>query len=243
VKIESFATASALFDQTEVEKVRLLAFYHLKTTGTQEFSIEDVRQWFDALHLHAPNLSRLKNRIDASKSFVKGRDSATWKLHATDRDELQGTLPGISSRSEEIESGDSVLPLPIYERTRGFIELLAKQINASFEYNIFDGCAVLMRRLIEVLLILAYEHNNIEAEIVDGNGQFLPLERVIANAKANSKLRLSRDSKAMLDEMRSLGNFSAHKIYFNCRRADVERVRGNYRATVEELLYKSGIRL
>ena len=226
-----------------MEKIRLLAFFYLKTAGTQEFSIEDVRQWFDALHLHMPNLSRLKSRIEASKSFVKGSSPATWKLHASDRDELQGTLPGISRGSEEVESSDSVLPLPLYMGTRGFIELLAKQINASFEYNIFDGCAVLMRRLIEVLLILAYEHNNIEAEIVDGNGQFLPLERVIANAKANSKLRLSRDSKTMLDEMRSLGNFSAHKIYFNCRRADVERVRGNYRATVEELLYKSGIRI
>lgn len=243
MKIDTFAKAASLFDQNEVEKVRLLSFYHLKTTGSPEFSIEDVRQWFETLHLHAPNLSRLKGRIDASKSFVKGRIPATWKLHATDRDNLQATLPGVSSRSEEIESGDAILPLALYEGTRGFIESLAKQINASFEYNIFDGCAVLMRRLIEVLLILAYEHNNIEADITDGNGQYLPLERVIAHAKASSKLRLSRDSKSMLDEMRSLGNFSAHKIYFNCRRSDVERVRGNYRATVEELLYKSGIRV
>lgn len=243
MKIESFAKACALLDQTEVEKVRLLAFYHLKTVGTQEFSIEDARKWFEALNLHAPNLSRLKGRIDGSKSFVKGPGPATWKLHAADRGELQGTLPGVSSTSEEVESGDSVLPLPIYEGTRGFVELLAKQINASFEYNIFDGSAVLMRRLVEVLLILAYEHNHIEAEIIDANGKFVPLERIMANAKVNAKLRLSRDSKAMLDEMRSLGNFSAHKIYFNCRRADIERVRGNYRATVEELLYKSGIRV
>lgn len=242
MKIESFAKLCGLLEQTELEKVRLLAFYYLKTSSVTEFRISDVRQWFATLHLHEPNLHRLGQRLDESKSFVKCRGSQTWRLHALDRDELQASLPGISNQSEEVESGDSVLPLPIYGGTRGFIEILGKQINASFEYNLFDGCAVLMRRLIEVLLILCYEHNNIESEVLDGNGHYLPLERIIANAKSNATLRLSRDSKTLLDEMRSLGNFSAHKIYFNCRRADIERVRGNYRAAVEELLYKSGIR-
>lgn len=34
--------------------------------------------------------------------------------------------------------------------------------------NIFDGCAVLMRRLEEVLLILSYAHLKIEAASKDG---------------------------------------------------------------------------
>ena len=242
MKLDAFSKLCGLLEQSEIEKVRLLAYDHQKSEAFREFGMVDVRRWFKQLHLHEPNIARLKARVEKSKSFVRGSGAGLWKLHAIDLDELQTLYPGIASNSEDVESTDCVLPLPVYEGTRGFIELLAKQINASFEYNIFDGCAVLMRRLVEVLLILAYEHLEIECEIQDAAGQYLPLERIIADSKSNTTLRLSRDTKAMLDELRSLGNFAAHKIYFNCRRADLQRVIGNYRATVEELLYKSGIR-
>ena len=242
MKLEAFAKSAAIFDQTEVEKVRLIAYFQHKAAGMREFCLEDIRSWFENLHLHAPNTSRLKERLEKSKSFVRGSSPGSWKLHAIDLDELQGIFPGITSHSEEIESTDCILPRSLYENTRGFIELLSRQINASYEYNIFDGCAVLMRRLVEVLLILSYEHNQIDSEIQDGNGQYLPLEKIIANAKNHTTLRLARDTKVMLDELRSIGNFAAHKIYFNCRRPDLQRVISNYRATVEELLYKSGIR-
>lgn len=243
MKLDTFAKVAGIVDQTEVEKVRLIAYFHHKTSGVRDFSMDDVCAWFEKLHLHQPNVTRLKGRIEKSKSFVRGSNAGAWKLHATDLDELQGLFPGITSHSEEVESTDCILPRPLYENTRGFIELLSRQINASYEYNIFDGCAVLMRRLVEVLLILAYEHNHIELEIQDGNGQYVPLERIVINAKNHTKLKLARDTKTMLDELRTLGNFAAHKIYFNCRRSDLQRVAGNYRATVEELLYKSGIRM
>lgn len=242
MNLDTFSKLCSLLEQSEIEKVRLLAYYYQKTEALREFGIADVRRWFNQLNLHEPNISRLKERVEKSNSFVRGSATGLWKLHAIDLDELQTLYPGIASNSEDVESTDCVLPHPVYDETRGFIELLAKQINASFEYNIFDGCAVLMRRLIEVQLILSYEHLGIESRIQDASGQYLPLERIIAEAKSNTTLRLSRDSKAMLDELRTLGNFAAHKIYFNCRRADLQRVIGNYRATVEELLYKSGIR-
>lgn len=242
MKLEAFAKLAAIFEQTEVEKVRRIAYFQHKAVGMREFGFEDIRSWFENLHLHAPNVSRLRERMEKSKSFVRGSCTGTWKLHAIDLDELQGLFPGIASHSEEIESTDCILPCSLYENTRGFIELLSRQINAAYEYNIFDGCAVLMRRLVEVLLILSYEHNQIELEIQDGKGQYLPLEKIIANAKSHTTLRLARDTKVMLDELRSIGNFAAHKIYFNCRRPDLQRVISNYRATVEELLYKSGIR-
>jgi hypothetical protein len=53
---------------------------------------------------------------------------------------------------------------------------------------------------------------------------------------------LSKASKDVLDEFRVLGNFSAHKIIYNCRREEIKKVAREYRAAIEELLYKSGIR-
>jgi len=63
-------------------------------------------------------------------------------------------FPQLSEKSQDVFDEGTILPEPDYQGTRGYIESLAKQINASYEHNIFDGCAVLMRRLFEILLIL-----------------------------------------------------------------------------------------
>jgi len=242
MNLKEFCRIANVLQVDELEKVRLLAFFYQKTSAQKEFSTSNIREWFEELDLPQLNNSRLLKKIRGSRAFIKGKGASSFKLHAAEFDGLQAEYPGIHVDSEDVASEDTILPLPLYENTRGFIESLAKQINASYEFNIFDGCAVLMRRLLEILLILTYEHLNIEAELQDTNDNYVSLEKIIANAKSNKKLKLSRDSKSVLGEFRALGNFSAHKIYYNCRRADLKKVASNYRATIEELLYKCGVR-
>lgn len=243
MNLQSFAKIAELAKQTELEKVRRLSYYFHKTVGKRDFSVADIATWFCALHFHTPNTSRLASRIAASKSFIRGGGKGEWRLHATDLDELQMMFPGVTSVSEDIVSEDTVLPTSVYENTRGFIESLARQINASFEYNIFDGCAVLMRRLVEVLLILSYEHHSIDQSIKLPDGSYKSLDQVISDAKQNGLLKLTKDTKATLETFRTLGNFSAHKIYYNCRRSDLKHSLPGFRTTVEELLYKSGLKV
>jgi hypothetical protein len=47
------------------------------------------------------------------------------------------------------------LPEALYGNTRGYIESPAKQINGSHDQNIFDGCAVSIRRLEEALPVIS----------------------------------------------------------------------------------------
>lgn len=240
--LNAFSKSVDLLEQREIEKVRLLAYFHQKTTGKAEFQRVDVSEWFESLNLPSPNLSRIERNISSSRAFVRGKTKGFFKLHASEFDSLQQQHPGVHIHGEEVVSGDVILPRPIYEESRGFIESLSKQINATYDFNIFDGCAVLMRRLLEILLILSYEHLKIDAVIRGKDGNYLMLEKIVSDAKTNPTLKLSRDAKSVLDEFRTLGNFSAHKIYYNSRRADIQRIQVHYRATIEELMYKSGIR-
>lgn len=223
--INAYSAATDLLTAGELEKVKYLAFYYHKREGKIEFTKEDISKWFNERHLSQPNMSRLAKKILESGYFIKGTSKGAYKLHALVLDELQSEYPGIQSDSEEIISDDTILPNSLYKETRGFIESLSKQINASYEYNIYDGAAVLMRRLLEILLILTYEHLGKESEILDTNNNYLPLEKIINNAKSDKLLKLSRDSKNTLDEFRELGNFSAHKVYYNCRRNDFKECR------------------
>ena len=71
----------------------------------------------------------------------------------------------------ELTFTDDILPFDLYQSTRNNIEKIADQINKSFCFEIYDGTAVLMRRLIEMLLILSFKAINQEYDIrgTDGN--------------------------------------------------------------------------
>lgn len=240
MNLEDFISEADILEKSELEKVKLLAFYKIETKELTEFSAAGAATWLTAANLPTPNTTRLKKNLQESKDFIKGSSKDLFKLHATTLKSLKEKWKNIHEKSELIITDHTILPGSLYSSSRGYVKQLCDQINASYHYNIFDGCAVLMRRLLEILLIHSFEHSQEDHEIRE-SGQFIPLEQIIAKAKNNTKLSLSRDTKNTLDTFRELGNFSAHKIHYNCRRPDIEKVLLKYRATIEELMYKANL--
>jgi hypothetical protein len=156
---------------------------------------------------------------------------------------MEARFPQLSEKSQEVMDDGTILPKILYEKSYGYIESLSKQINLSYEGNIFDGCAVLMRRLEEVLLILSYEKLGIAGIIKDANGNYLMLEGIVRNAETNGTINLTRNSKRAIETIRELGNYSAHKITYTCKREYIRENINEFRALVDELLHKSGIRI
>jgi hypothetical protein len=241
MNVKSFSKIISLGDRTEIDKAYYLGFFICSICGAEDFDIDDLCSNFEKLDFSQPNRGRLKGKISKSKSFIKGKRANSFKLHSNSNKKIEAEHPNLSEKSEEIVFGDSILPASLFMGTRGFIEKLAQQVNSSYENSLFDACAVMMRRLLEVCLILSYEKLSIENEIKDANGDFKQLNMIVANAKGNSTLSLSRNTKACLEDFRSIGNFSAHKIYYNAKRQDIKKISLEYRAAIEELLYKSGI--
>ena len=239
--IEQFAEACDLTSLQEVEKVCYLGFFYLKTKKMRDFSIYDASAWLTAYGFAQPNKTRLDGKLRDSRDTVLGQHG--FRLHVDFVKKLEIRFPELNEKSQEVIEHGTILPEPDYKDTRGYIESLARQINASYEHNVFDGCAVLMRRLVEVLLILSYRHLQIEAEIKDANGNYVMLEAIVSNAKNNTKLSLSRNSKTNLDVFRELGNFSAHKIEYTCKREYIKQEIQQFRALIGELLHKAGIRI
>jgi hypothetical protein len=148
---------------------------------------------------------------------------------------------GSPDTSNDTYFDDDMLPFDLYRGTRQNIERVADQINKSFHFGIYDGCAVLMRRLIEMLLILAFKNFSAEKEIRDEAGDYLTLSQIINKAINNKVIDLSRNAKEYLDPFREKGNLSAHNPFHNALRKDMELVQPKFRHLVEELFYKAGI--
>lgn len=135
-----------------------------------------------------------------------------------------------------------VLPHALVRDTRGYIEKVVYQINACYENTCYDACAVMLRRLIETLIIEAFEHEKIDHKIKSAAGQFGPLDDLINATLNEAGWNLGRDSRTALQRLKRLGDLSAHSRRYNARRQDIDRVMHGTRVVVEELLYLAGLR-
>ena len=240
--LSEYLIKSEFSKQNELRRSLLIAFYNLRIDLISEFTILELSNWLEKIGYSRPNIGRLRSNLKKSRMFVAAREIDHFKIHPSTIETLDSEFPDLTKKTEAVISHDSIIPENLLQEDRAFIRSLIKQINSSYENNIFDGCAVLMRRLLEILLILAYEEAKLKQAIQDGSGNYKQLNSIIDDAEKNTSLGLSRNTREHLDSFRKLGNFSAHKIYYNANRKDIESSILDFRAAVEELLYKSGLR-
>ena len=130
-----------------------------------------------------------------------------------------------------------VLPHSIVSGTRGYIEIVTKQINGTYEKGWYDACAVMMRRLLEMLIIECFEHHNLSHEIKNNGGDFLYLSDLITKTSRESSWNLGRNSKRALPKLKNIGDQSAHSRRFNATREDIDKIIGDFRIVAQELVY------
>lgn len=143
-------------------------------------------------------------------------------------------LPPSDGTSAETEQ---VLAYSIVKGTRGYIEKIVHQINGSYEHGWFDACAVMIRRLIETLIIEAFESYNIANKIFGPNGDFLYLRDLITATLNETSWNLGRNTKRSLPRLKDIGDQSAHSRRFIAHRSDIDNIVPELRIVVQELIY------
>ena len=134
-----------------------------------------------------------------------------------------------------------VLPHSLFTGTRGYIEKVVYQINRSYSSACFDACAVMIRRLIETLIIEAFEYQGRSNRIQDANGDYFYLERLISAMLSGTQWHLGRNTKRALQNLKKLGDLSAHSRRYNAHRQYIDDIIIDLRTVSEELLYIAGL--
>jgi len=239
MELRQFINISDLNSKTEIEKVKIIPFYDNYVKQQSDFDLDEIFNLLQSIGHPISNHSRLKGYLAKSKDFKKSNAKGKYMIVPSVKQQLQNEYRKILINEEEILSSSEVLDQNLFSGKRGFLDKLIKQINNCYINNFFDACAVLMRRVFEIVLILAYENNGVENEIKI-NGDYVMLERIVANAVQNTTLHISR-SRNEYDAIRDLGNFAAHKIHFNTRKSDIDNIKQTYRVCLEELYYIAGL--
>lgn len=238
----SFVSLCKLTGLTVKEKAELIVYFMQEIPRVTP-TLDELISSFESFGLTKPNRTRLKNYLVSSKFVIKNDSGKSYRVNPRYLDDLRSKYPLHSKVKAAITEKYEILPPDLYHNSRGYIIKLANQINVSYETAVFDGCAVLMRRLLEVLLISTYRANGITDSIKDESGDgYRVLSYIIQNTLSKKLFDLSKDSRAIIDKFRIIGNLSAHRIEYNCTLSELDRVKSGYRVLIEELLYKSKLK-
>ena len=220
MKILGFKKATELDKQNQTMQAALLCYYHYKTTDEQIFDMKGIQELFSDAGFNSINSSRVKKSLIEKKIM---------------------RIPKGLKTSLEINSESELIDESKFCGKRNYLTRLIQQINHSYANNCYDAAAVLMRRLFEIMLILSYQNLGIDNEIKDKSGSgYIMLDGIVKNAINNNTLKLSR-IKTEFDSFRKVGNFSAHNITYTAGIKDIDDIKLNYRAMLEELYNKAGL--
>jgi len=143
---------------------------------------------------------------------------------------------GLPSRQE------MVLAKSLVSGTRGYIESVVNQINSTYENACYDACAVMIRRLIETLIIEAFEQHKIADKIKTPAGDFFYLSDLITQILNEKSWNIGRNAKQALPKLKSVGDLSAHSRRHIAHRSDIDKIMSDLRTAVQELIYLANLK-
>lgn len=237
-----YKQAVELDNQKQVDQAMLICYYHYKETGESQFEPKGIQALFSDFGYNRINASRVKNNLVEKHKMrtIKGLQS-TLEFVPTVLQELDSLYANLWNNTESIESSSELIEESKFCGKRNYLDRLIKQINHTYGQNCFDACAVLMRRLFEILLVLTYQKTGNEAAILKPDGTHFMLEGIVKDAVQNKALGIPPRISKKFDAFREVGNNSAHSITYTAGQKDITDIQRDYRVMMEDLYNRAGL--
>lgn len=222
--------------QTEKTLAFAVSWYLCKSTGLQ-VTISDVCEFIDTQGIRV-GITKNCARVGKSLKSVSGASvdsKGKIRLTLTAQNYLHEKYSQFLG-DESIEIEDKVLHRDDFSSQSNYIQSLVRQINACHQIHAFDGCAVMMRRLIEALIIIAFNRSGLHTEIVDKKGDYISLEELISALNRCTTLKLSRGAPATLSKVKKRGDRAAHSSNYITPQKDIDEIGADFRALIVDLL-------
>lgn len=166
------------------------------------------------------------------REMVRLLDDITFKVQADLAAELEA--PEAVPLSPSSPPAAPFVPNDLIEDRHGVLKKILWEVNRSYDTACYNACAAMARRLVESLIVEAFEHHGI-GDKIKKDGEYLGFGDLIGKAVAEGKLRLTKNTKRVLPTLKFLGDLGAHDRMALVRKDDLDRVHEGIRSGVEEL--------
>lgn len=235
--LEDFCELISKIKRSNAEKAMALLWYFDNEVPGATRSAGELTKLLTDHHIGTPNQTLLASSIRKTK--LANEVSKGFVLKPGSRKIIRDWFPDLTGLQPRMDHASGYLPEAIWNSTRGYIEEVCRELNGAFNHGYFNSAAVMLRRLLETLIIEAYEHLHRESEIRNGGGDFFMLSDLVERAcgEGNHRgLSLGRDSKKALKEARNVGNWSAHARRFLAHSGDLTKFQDGMRLLVQDLV-------
>ena len=240
VSRREFSRLLAERNVSHVDRAVAFLYFYRETQQFEERSGGDLAGDLHDEGFPRPNVTLLNRALSRSRFTTRGSRPVLYKLDVRRLGDLEALYGEFLNQKKILVAGD-VIPPDWISGTRPYLEQMVYQINATYEYGMFDACAVLCRRLMESLIIEIYIYEKRHSDIQTGSVFFM-LDRLITYVENDPDIRLSRNTPKTMREVKQLGDTAAHDRTYITPQIDIDDIKARYRRLVQELLLISGIR-
>jgi hypothetical protein len=238
ISLSDFCEVVKGLQKSNAEKALLVLWYHDHSQPDLAMTPGQLTKILVDYHVGTPNSTGLAKQLRETK--LTNESKRGFWLKPGSRRMVQEWLPsGVEGMQPAMDHSAGFLSEAVWGGTRGYIESVCKQLNGCFRSGYYDAASVMLRRLIETLIIEAYEHLKRESEIKDGGGNYFMLKELVerANGRApHAGINLGRDAKKNLEDTKALGDKSAHNRRFVAHAPDLNSIQGGVRVAAQELI-------
>jgi hypothetical protein len=175
--------------------------------------------------------------IEAASAIVFGESTNHTERVAHSKELMHELRIRSWSPGGNVDAEDGLFPICILKQAgRGYMVNVGIQMNGSYKSGWCDAAAVMMRRLLETVIVEAFEANHMDSRIKDGGGEFFQLTELVNAALNEPSWNLTRTTKKALPKLRNVGHLSAHSRRYNARTPELNALAPEVRVVIEEFL-------
>lgn len=216
------------------EQIPYLGYYLTNFQDMESFTAKNIEDCFISLQLPPySNISAYLSKGKKSKRIIAHRNGG-YRLTKLMETKISSSIGELKLN----EPTDNYFPLELLHNTRSYLIKTAKQAIQCYDYQFYDACLVMTRRLIETLIIELFERHKIKEKIQDTNGNYFFCSDLIDCLLSEKTLwTIGRNSVKALPDIKTKGDLCAHNRRFNATKSDVDSIKFGLRIVVEELVH------
>ncbi|GAA4457877.1 hypothetical protein [Rurimicrobium arvi] len=236
--LEQFITKIEGFEALpSSRKIDFFVYYLTVEKNEAGIKSKDVDACFDELKINRYSNTAQFLRDNSKK--VKGRKQRFILHHGLYHLERSNKtdIDVIVNAPRVIVATDNFFPLEIFHGTRGYLKTVSEQAAACYDQGLYDACSVMTRKLLEILIIEAFERKGIDDKIKNPAGNFFYLSDLIDLFKNEATWNIGRNTKECLPRLKKIGDMSAHNRRYIAKKADLDKIKDDLRIVFDELIH------